>query len=229
MKIAIISLYTDEIKDIVKETAANQYHYAKQWGYDYLLYNGRLSDRHPAFDKILITRRLLKDYHWVLWIDSDAVFNKFDRNLEHYIKPQYDGVFGPDPNPNIYVNTGVFLIKNSQWGHTTLDKVWNGGGPKTDVVDPHSYSQWPYEQGKFNQLLQGDQHHYRVDGHEFNSHPNYSGPNTFITHYMGARTTPQRWKETIKTIKELNKALKVPRINLDKVKYVTNDIRKNRS
>jgi hypothetical protein len=218
MKIAIVSLYTDEINEIVSLTAANQKAYATKWGYEYYLFKGRLSDRHPAWDKILATKNLLKSYDWVLWIDSDAIFVNFAKRLESYIKPDKWGVFGPDPNPNIYVNTGVFLIKNCEWGHTMLDNVWNhktGRVDKVDKIDPYSYSLWPYEQGPFNELLKGDHDHYRVEGHEFNSHPNFKGPKTFICHYMGARTDAQRYIETLQKIKNDNKVLKVPPIDLE--------------
>lgn len=214
MKIAIVSLYTNEIKEIVALTAANQKAYANKWGYDYYLFCGRLSERHPAWDKILATKNMLKNYDWVLWIDSDAIFTKFDKKLEDYIRPGYSGVFGPDPNGNIYVNTGVFLLQNCKWSNLILDDVWNHGGAKVDVIDPQSYALWPYEQGPFNELLKGDNYHYRVEGHEFNSHPNFKGPNTFITHYMGARTTKKQYEETLKKINSINRGLKVPSINL---------------
>lgn len=218
MKIGIVSLYTNEIEQIVSLTASNQKAYADKWGYGYHLFEGRLSERHPAWDKILATRKVLDLYDWVLWIDSDAVFNMFSKKIEDYIRPGYDGVFGPDPNPNIYVNTGVFLVKRSQWSHSILTKVWSEGGPKTDKIDPHSYSQWPYEQGPFNKLLKRDTHHYKVDGHEFNSHPNFVNENTYIIHYMGARTTSNQFVETINKLYKLNKKLGVKMQNLSKIK-----------
>lgn len=210
MKIAIVSLYTNEIEDIVKLTASNQKKYADINGYDYILYKGRLSNRHPAWDKILAVKETLPNYDYVIWVDSDCIFKNFETKIEDIILDGYSGFFGKDPIDGIYVNTGVFILKNDKWSFDLLSKVWETHGKFYEDINIHSYNDWPYEQGPICKILKNnDVNHYIVPDYILNSHPSFDTPKTFILHFMGARANESTYKNTLKIIETHNKKLNI--------------------
>jgi hypothetical protein len=218
MKIGIVSLYTNEIEDIVKLTAPNQKKYADTNGYDYILYKGRLSNRHPAWDKILAVKENLPNYDYVMWVDSDSIFKKFDYKLEDIILPEYNGFFGKDPVDSIYVNTGVFILKNSEWSLNLLNQVWDSGGKICGKIDVHSYKDWPYEQGPICDILKKDkENHYIVPNYMINCHPYFDNDISLIIHYMGCRTDEQTYKDTLLKIENYNEKLNVFKIDLEEI------------
>lgn len=218
LRIAIVSLFTEEIKDIVLHTAANHSTYATKHGYDYKLLYGRLSKRHPAWDKIKAIQIYIDQYDYVLWIDSDAIFKDLSISLEDILqgRENYDGLFGKDPAPHIYVNTGVFLLKNTEWSKDLLNHVWKNGAENVSVVNRDSYVGWPFEQGPICEYLEADQkdHHFIVPDYILNAHPSFVSPKTFIIHYMGYRATNEKYVETLQTIKEENRRLSINQIEV---------------
>src|SRR3989344_1012987 len=67
--------------------------YAKKYGFDVKLYNKISSKRPPAWNKILVIQKLLKDpkkYDFILCVDADAIFVRFDEDIRKEIKPDKD-------------------------------------------------------------------------------------------------------------------------------------------
>ena len=73
--VCIVTSYTKEIDIIGRRTDDNKKAYCTKHGYTYVSMFGRLSDRHPAWDKVLAVQRVLPYYDWVIWMDADCVFN----------------------------------------------------------------------------------------------------------------------------------------------------------
>ncbi len=217
MKIAVVSLYTPEILQLAQYTSVNHKAYCDKHGYDYILYQGRFSKRHPAWDKVKAIEEVLPNYDYVLWIDTDAIFVDFNQKLESFIiyPERYNGYFCKDPAPTIYVNTGVFLIKNCEWSFRLLEDTWNFVSPKFyENYSKYTYSDWPFEQGPMCSILQKDTLHYIVPDYVLNSHENFVNSNTLIIHYMGSRTTEETFQSVIKKVEKWNKKNNVKNISI---------------
>lgn len=205
MKIAIVSLYTQEIEDLVIHTSSNHRKYAEINGYDYILFKGRFSNRFPAWDKIKSVEKVLHSYDYVLWLDSDCIFNKLNYRIENILNSSCKGYFGKDPVDSIYINSGVFLLQNHKWSFDLLEYVWGKPGKYYETIDKFSYQDWPFEQGPICEFLQKDNgNHCIVPEYMLNCHPSFVNDRTFIIHYMGCRTNNQTYNDTLSKIKLSN-------------------------
>ena len=103
--------------------------YADKYGFDIKLYNNIKSSRPPAWNKILIVQRLLKDpkkYDFIYWIDSDTLFFRFDEDIRQEIEEDKDFYLVKTDYLGFDIPlTGAFLIRNSEWSRRLLKDVWN--------------------------------------------------------------------------------------------------------
>jgi len=191
--------------DMVIHTSTNQRKYAEINGYDYILFKGRFSSRFPAWDKIKAVEKVLPNYDYVLWVDSDCIFRKLNYKLENLIHKDCKGYFGKDPVDSIYVNSGVFLLKNDKWSFDLLKYTWGKSGKYYEKIDMFSYQDWPFEQGPICEFLQKDKgNHCIVPEYMLNCHPSFVSEKTFIIHYMGCRTNNKTFNDTLSKIKIFN-------------------------
>jgi len=208
MKIAVVSLFTQEIVELAQYTLLNHKAYCDKHGYDYIVYQGRFSKRHPAWDKIKAVQEILPNYDYVLWIDTDAIFIDFNQKLENFIiyPEKYNGYFCKDPTNGIYANTGVFLLKNCQWSVDLLEQTWNATSPRLyDTYSKHAYNDWPFEQGPMCEILKKDTQHYIIPDYVLNSHEVFVHKKTVVVHYMGSRHTEEIFQGVIEKVKSQNK------------------------
>jgi len=144
-KFALTTMYTDNIKSYGEISTKNKQWYASKYDIDVIVTNERLSDRHPAWDKIKCIQNAMNNsnYEYIIWMDADAIFltDKIDFNTIVNVYPDKNFIVCNDPanqnkpldvsydytklhNLNI-INTGVFIIKNNDEMKELLTKVWN--------------------------------------------------------------------------------------------------------
>lgn len=209
MRMAVITSYTKEIDVIGKLTDINKKAYCEKWGLSYISHYGRMSDRHPAWDKIMMSMRTLPYYDYLVWMDADCVFNNFDKQ---FVTPEL-ALFCRDIGYNgengqwHYVNTGVFVLKNDPKVFDMLGWVWSKGEGGFDKVEKRSYNGWPWEQGPMCEWLMEHPEFETTNDQSMNCHPNIKIAETFIIHYMGWRADPQYEERTLNEIKEINNKL----------------------
>lgn len=209
MNICVITLATPEIDAVASLTIPNHKAYCEKHGYQYNAHYGRLSSRHPAWDKILAVMRLLTYYDYVMWIDADCVFNNFDKKIEDYMDKC--GTFCRDVAYNgsngqwHYVNTGVFILKHDNKSFELLHEVWRGKDYNVDVLDKRSYNGWPWEQGPVCEYLMKSNDFSILENMDMNCHPNIANENTYIIHYMGWRAGEGVEKDYLDKIKKAPK------------------------
>lgn len=146
-RILIVSHYTMD-GDYLKYTLHNHRSYAKKHGYDYWFRNGKIdggkySDpqgKNRIFELGLYWQKIeavqqalaLKDasgkprYDWVMWIDADAFFTNQQEKIENVLDGAGSDTFmaiSQDFPGGTCVNTGVWLIKNTQEGRSLIDLV----------------------------------------------------------------------------------------------------------
>lgn len=151
MKIAIVTLFTEEIADYGKIGAANKQAYARRHGYDCFVYRERLDvSRHPTWSKLAAIKRHLPDYDWVFWTDANSLVMNAERALKSIIAGHQDKDMiltwevGSSP-----VNAGQWLVRNTEWSAGVLSAIG-------DVGFPNWRANW-FEQGALVEWLGADE------------------------------------------------------------------------
>lgn len=229
MRICVVNLTTKDIVDDVYESNLNKIKYCQKYNLDYRFYLGRASKRHAQWDKIQCVMQNLPEYDYIVWIDSDAIFNNFDISLEKFIEENsnYDALFCSDVcyskgQNHLLVNSGVMIFKNTKWSFEILSKVWHSVEDYSiDTLNKHSYDGFPHEQGKLCDILlrENEQNKFKIfPSATFNQHPNSSNDQTFIVHFMGSRQTKEHINTFQQKVKKANSRLNIN--NLDPINYI---------
>jgi hypothetical protein len=153
--IATIATKETECYSYIPISVNSQYAYHYQ--FDFYVQKDRLSERHPAWDKILLAKFAFQqsyDYVWV--IDSDLMIINHQINVfNDIILPNFNSsIIISSDNWNCarfdkpYVNTGSVIYKNTEWTKWFLDNWWSLGDG--DLEMPY------WEQSVFNQIIQSD-------------------------------------------------------------------------
>ena len=214
LNICVVSSYTENIKDVADITVPNKRKYCDRHGYSLCVNEGRLSLRHPGWDKIkLISGKMGEEYDYFVWIDNDALItnedlrfdficlNHGDKNL--VICSEGESVTSLDPSIDFnllsnlrLLNTGVFVIKNNDWGRQFLNEVWETKSNTNRGVDAShgeiqsnsfTYDFWPFEQGPLHIVLsKRDPDDYKVlKNTVMNTFRNQHSKQNFICHFVG--------------------------------------------
>lgn len=104
--------------------------YCRRHGYEYLLYDDEKSfpfeiKKHPAWYKLLLLERHLKDYDWLFWLDTDTLIMEPARRLETWLDPEHDAVCSHCRPEWTIVNTGVWFVRNTPWSHQFLREAFD--------------------------------------------------------------------------------------------------------
>lgn len=231
MKVCVVNLTTKEIIEDSYLSNLNKKKYCEKYNLDYRFYTGRASKRHAQWDKIQCVLQNLPEYDYVIWMDSDAIFNNFEISIvESIIKnnQQYCGLFCNDvcyaPGQNhLLVNTGVMVFKNATWSFEILNKAWNSVEDYSlEHLNKHSYEGFPHEQGKLcEMLLKDDETKFKIfPSYAFNQHPNSANDHTFIVHYMGSRQTEDHIATFKQKVFSVNKRLNINCDNKEMINYI---------
>lgn len=128
--ICICSSYSRSFSDIGDQASRTLMRYAHAFDYDVEVSIDPPFDRHPAWHRVkLIPDLFLKGYDYVLWVDADAYFARFDVDicsliiddsdmyLVRHISQEFRGTYVP--------NTGVMLVKSSDWSKELFTCLWS--------------------------------------------------------------------------------------------------------
>lgn len=151
-KIVIITAYNHHHKQTGDICASRIRQYCKVNNIDYFIFESEgLTSRPRSWDKLLFINYIFNSQFrysndsWVLWIDADAVIVNDGFNLEEQViknaLPRGELVVVKDITS---VNSGVMLIKSSEYMRKLLKQWWS----MTGYVNHH----W-WEQGAFLDLI----------------------------------------------------------------------------
>lgn len=231
-KICVVSLYTEHIKHIAELSIPNKSEYSKKHGYFFEYHSGRMSDRHPAWDKIKFIQTLLdKDYDYIIWMDNDTIImhqeyrfdficsNYSDKNLiissdVNYKKLNDDIDFTNLENFRI-VNNGVFILKNNEWSKNFLEECWNiNTNTNSGVNNSHksvndkqiNHHLWPFEQGAVHVSLskKNPDDYVIVNNKIMNSFKHHYDKFEFVCHFTGNNDSVSDINSFIKIMKIRN-------------------------
>lgn len=196
MKILIVTSYNKEIEEYAVITSEINKIYSKKKGYSICIENNAdtlIDDKsvHITWNKIILLERLMheyKEYDWLFYIDSDAIFNNHNIRLENIIEKykNYNLVMADDkPMGGKLINSGTILVKNCDWSRTFFTLWYNGG------IKSKWKTNFPHEQGYFAEKWEDSFFYlpnniYITNTQEINStYPLESNPkDIFILHLM---------------------------------------------
>jgi len=135
MNIVVCTLaINDWYRDIVKYALRNIKYYSDKHNYKFIIEdeNSKLftydKERAPCWYKIKLITYILKniDCDYILWIDADSQILKHDVKIQYFIEKYFEKdtelVLTQDTN---ILNTGVMLIKKSDFNIDLMNKIWN--------------------------------------------------------------------------------------------------------
>lgn len=168
--------------------------YARQWGWDY--HRGEIGgDRPASWSKLDVIRALMADYETVVWVDADAMFVRYDRDIlrdTDPARPLWMAMHRVRGLANALPNAGVLVAYKTPRLLEFFDEVYD----QEQFID-HPW----WEQAAMLHLLG-----YRIDppggyatpgigtewsplvgffGTEWNSMPHDPHPNPLIKHFSG--------------------------------------------
>eukprot|EP00053_Salpingoeca_punica_P005000 m.52147 g.52147 ORF g.52147 m.52147 type:complete len:395 (-) comp13045_c0_seq1:568-1752(-) len=145
-RIAIISLFAGSHASFADYARKNKMQYAARHGYDFIdvgeeAFMAALGAEAPEdmlFHKIPALLHYLPLYDWVFWSDADALFVNQSIPLEWFIDVRADVIFpaGPPSNKRYsgFINSGHFLIRDSEWTTEFLQATWNLKSAPCDIA-----------------------------------------------------------------------------------------------
>lgn len=119
--------------------------YAKKWDYDYVEVTVSLDDSRPhAWTKLLAIRKLLDEYDFVFYVDSDALILRDDIDIEAIFREDFAWPVGP-LNGQDCPNAGIMAVRSS----IATKKLFDLAYSQTDLI----FNGW-WEQAALMRVLQ---------------------------------------------------------------------------
>jgi len=145
MKIGVIMFYDDNIKNYGIINYEINKKYCEKYNLEIILSNNKTytDNRHPAWERLPLLLEYIKYFDYLIWIDADAFFYKDAANIIDIINnnKNYNFIFSNDVGDK-NINTGIFIIKNSQYSIDFLNK-W---AYDEELYNNNRYSYW-WDQG----------------------------------------------------------------------------------
>ena len=143
IKIAVCSINVGvKFKEHMKFGIESKIKYCKKHGYDFIddddIYYEKGQDRSIAWSKILVVKKYLPYYDYVVWMDADTLIMNDEIKLEDFIKEhltEREFLFTRDVSKKI--NTGVFFVKYSHISFKFLDMIF----AKDEYINSEPYEQ----------------------------------------------------------------------------------------
>ena len=220
MNIAVLQFYTSNINYGVYSEMINQ-KYCEDKGYTYVCEKNteRITSicdgRSFHWGKVKLVQELLDTdkFDYILFLDADAIISDFNQNIEDFIDSDHDMVFAEDVGYHSSMNTGVFLVKNSEWSKNFLKTWWESGETykgkdapfgleiMEENLEKAGYFKWAlwHEQTCITLLYRNDdevKNHIKIISSRSFNHLHYNEGN-FIFHAFAYGYTPNRTLDII--------------------------------
>ncbi|MEO1749524.1 MAG: putative nucleotide-diphospho-sugar transferase, partial [Pseudomonadota bacterium] len=134
--------YNANLADMAKITVPNMQRYADRHGMELRAHDSCDVDRSPYWYKVHFARLLFEEgFDFIFWVDTDAVFVDLETSIKQEIEDDKDLYFCVENHAILgtysrnRINSGVFVMRNSQLARDFLDVVW-----KTSAFEDHD---WP--------------------------------------------------------------------------------------
>lgn len=134
-KIAFVTMYTEHIKNVGKETEFSVKEYCMKNGYTFYIH--RKSElkgkRHPCLEKPYILKKYIDKHDYLIWVDCDILILDQEFRIENIFNDKYDFIAYEDPDEYYLLNSGFLIFKNNKNSSDIIDK-WIFGIEYKNVV-----------------------------------------------------------------------------------------------
>lgn len=139
MKIALLTVFDENYREIADRTLPSMRRYADTFGLELLIMRPETQDRPATWGKITRIREVLQSgFEYCFYVDSDAIFVRFDENIRDHIttaKDLYLCWYSPNNSESYcpipaHFNAGVMIWRNCAWSIDFLDEIWR----QTDFI-----------------------------------------------------------------------------------------------
>lgn len=137
MNVCLIMFYDAAIKSYGDLNYKINKVYCEKYNLKIILSNQKkYNNRHSAWERLPLLLDNISKFDYLIWIDADAFFYKNANNILDIINENKDVnfIFSNDIG-NLNINTGIFIVKNSQYSIDFLTK-W--------AYDEELYNNNPY-------------------------------------------------------------------------------------
>ncbi len=145
--IALVTISTPNRQAFAQYSLEAFKKYCAQWNYDLHTFDKNLApERLIEWSKIKAVQTVLetKKYHWVAWFDDDIFITNPTISLQKFIGEAGDqkhfiigeNILCRTDDFCHYVNSGLFLVKNSTWSREFLRQVWDIGYSRYNTKSP---------------------------------------------------------------------------------------------
>jgi len=138
-RLAIVSMYNEDHKDLGEETWPNKVAYAKRHGYEAYVKTDNWTMSRIHFEKLVHMLDVMKTrphLDWVWWMDNDAIITDYDFKAENLIDNDYHVIITVD---HASLNAGSFMVRNTLQGRGWLEHLL--------FLEPHyKENRWPEQQ-----------------------------------------------------------------------------------
>lgn len=124
MRVAFVTLWDGPAFGKMEQLAAhNKRRYCAMHGFEYIVFESTMDKtRHTYWSKILAVQKVLPEYDWVVWHDTDALLWNDSVDIRCFTEAEnVDFLVQEDRNG---LNSGVFLVRNSPWSERFLTTVY---------------------------------------------------------------------------------------------------------
>lgn len=114
MKIAILTAYNCQYRDIAQITNGNKLEYCQKFDYDFIsCFAKEMPDKTPHWYKIIALQKFLPIYDYIMWTDTDALITNFFVTIEDIILEYYNKfLLISITEPPHRICSSNFIIKN---------------------------------------------------------------------------------------------------------------------
>ena len=123
MKFCIVMWYDENIASYADNNYKINKEYCDKNNIELIRCNKRRhSSRHPAWERFPLILEYINNYDYIMWIDADAHFYIDSKNIMDLINTNssYNFIFSKDIS--VAINTGCFIVKNTQYSIDFLTK-----------------------------------------------------------------------------------------------------------
>lgn len=124
MKLGLIMFYDEAIEDYAYFSYKINEMYCEKYGIKLILSKTKTyKNRHPAWERLPLILKNLKNYDYLIWVDADAFFYYDSDNILDIIKKNYSSnfIFSNDIKDK-NINTGFFIVKNTEYSFNFLNR-----------------------------------------------------------------------------------------------------------
>lgn len=126
-RIAVVSLYGNDIHSYARVSEHNVRRYCERHGYAYHVYRGIPKELDQAVNgtwiKPWVLQRHMADHDWIIWVDADTLFLNQAKKLEPLLEGR-DLLLAKDIG-GWSINAGVMGFRNTPRNVDILSRIWD--------------------------------------------------------------------------------------------------------